>query len=376
MTESFLSGVRVVDLSQYLPGPYAAQLLGDLGAAVVKVEPPEGDPLRRLDVADSDGLPAVYKLLNAGKTVVHLDLKTEAGRDAFGRLIAAADILVESYRPGTLGKLGLGRDRLNALNPRLIHVALSGWGQDGPYRLRAGHDMNYMALGGGLDTSGVPEAPVMAYPPVADHAGALQAVLAVTAALFSRTRTGKGAYLDVSLAESVLGWQSVAMTLTARGRTPSRGVGLLNGGAACYQIYRTADDRFVTLSAIESKFWQAFCTTVGHPDWIARQWEPLPQTDLTGALAALFATRTLADWIARLDPVDCCFEPVHHLAELPTHPHIAARGQVRVSGGPEPMIETLIGLRVDGAPPPERAPVRIAEAEAVLAAWSASPSAP
>ncbi|MBP2298212.1 CaiB/BaiF CoA transferase family protein [Azospirillum picis] len=365
----FLTGLRVVDLGQYLPGPHAAQLLGDLGAEVVKVEPPDGDPLRRLGPVDSDGTTAAYKLLNAGKTVIRLDLKAEGGRAALEALLARADALVESYRPGVMDKLGLGRERLRALNPRLVHASLSGWGYDGPYATRAGHDLNYMAVGGGLDASGLPDRPVISYLPVADFASAQQAALAVTAALLGRERTGEGCFLDLSIMESVLGWQGLTLTAAARGSQPGRGEALLSGGAACYRIYRTKDGRFATLSALEAKFWRSFCEAVGRPDWITRQSDPLPQSDLTADLDRLFATRTLAGWKELLDPVDCCFEALPELAEVPGHPHIAARGQVRVSSGPEPLVETLMGLRVDGGPPPSRSPLRESDAGAVLAGW-------
>ncbi|HYD30116.1 MAG TPA: CaiB/BaiF CoA-transferase family protein, partial [Azospirillaceae bacterium] len=249
-------------------------------------------------------------------------------------------------------------------------VALSGYGQDGPYRLRAGHDLTYMALGGALIANGPAVAPTMPFPPVSDHASALQAVLAVCAALFGRERTGKGAYLDVSMMESVLGWQGVSVTYGVRGADAERGKTLLTGGAAFYNVYRTADGRFAALGPIEEKFWRAFCTAVDRPDWIARQDEPLPQTVLIGEVAALFASKTLGDWQAILEPADCCFEPLPTFAELPTHPHVAARGQVRaVPGANPPLVETLLGLRVDGGPPPDRAPLRQMAADAVLAEW-------
>lgn len=370
MPLAFLAGVRVIDLGQYLPGPYAAQILADLGAEVVKVEPPEGDPLRRLGPADSDGTTAAYKLLTAGKSVVRLDLKSDGGRASFEALVARADALVESYRPGVLAKLGLGPERLRALNPRLVHASLSGWGCTGPYARRAGHDMNYMAIGGGLVASGSEERPVFAFPPVADFASAQQTALAVCGALLGRQRSGTGAFLDLSIMETVLGWQGLNLTAAARGDLPARGQGLLSGGAAFYAVYPTRDGRFVTLSAIESKFWRSFCEAVGRPDWIARQGEPLPQRALTAELAELFAGRTLEEWQAVLDPADCCFEAVPEIAEVPAHPHIAARGQVVTHPGPEPLVESLLSLRVDGGPPPARRPLVEIDAEAALAAWS------
>ncbi|NNG05456.1 MAG: CoA transferase, partial [Inquilinus sp.] len=150
----FLEGIRVLDIGQYLPGPYAAQILADLGAEVIKVEPPSGDPMRRMAPLDDNGVSLDYGAVNAGKTVITIDLKSEAGRDAFAGLLGGADVLIESFRPDVLDRLEFTRERIEALNPALIHVSLSGWGQTGPYRDRAGHDINYMALGGGLNASG------------------------------------------------------------------------------------------------------------------------------------------------------------------------------------------------------------------------------
>jgi alpha-methylacyl-CoA racemase len=362
----FLDGLRVLDLSQFLPGPYAAQILADLGAEVVKIEPPGGDPMRALGEVDADGLPPAYKLVNAGKTVVRLDLKNEAGRTAFTRLVGCADALVESFRPGALERLGFGPARLQAINPRLVHVALSGWGQSGPYRLRAGHDINYMALGGGLTASGTAERPVPAYPPAADYASGMMAALAAVSGLFRRKATGEGCFLDVSLMETVLGWQAPALTAASRGHSLARGAEMLNGGTAYYQIYRTGDGRFVAMGAVEHKFWTNFCNAVDRSDWIPRQYEPLPQHALIAEVASLFASRPLADWRARLDPVDCCFEAVYELNEVSAHPHVAERGQVVQQDG---MAEVLLGLWLNGDLQRPRQPVQEAGIETVLKGW-------
>jgi alpha-methylacyl-CoA racemase len=369
LADLMLEGIRVLDLSQYLPGPYAGQMLADLGADVVKVEPPTGDPMRRLGGVDSDGLAPAYKLVNAGKTIVHLDLKGQEDRAAFEQLVERADVLVESFRPGTLDKLGFPRARLEEINPGLVHVALSGWGQGGPYRLRAGHDLNYMALGGGLAASGTGGTPVMSYPPVADHSAAIQAVAAVSAALFRRVRTGRGAYLDISLMETVLGWQSWPLTMARRGAPPRPGQDMLTGGAAYNRIYRTADGRFISLGSIEEKFWATFCATIGKPEWTARQSEPLPQTALIAEVAETLAAHSLKHWQEVFAGVDCCLEAVVELADVPDHPHIAARGQVKISGDGEPLVETLLGLRVDGAPPRERSPLVHGDAASTLDRW-------
>ncbi len=279
-----LEGVRVLDLSQYLPGPFATRMLADLGAEVVKVEPPAGDPLRHIDPHGKPGSSPFYDLINAGKTVVVLDLKAPAENAAFADLVSRADVLLESYRPGVLHRLGFGEERLKALNPRLIHCALSGFGQTGPDRLTSGHDLGYEAMTGNLSACGTAERPVIPYPPMADHAGAMQAVTLILAALLARGRSGKGCFLDVSLMESLLLWQAPALTVAQ-----PLGAGVINGGVAFYQIYRTADGRFISLSPIEPKFWTNFCNAVGRPAWIARQHEPVPQTALIADVAALIA---------------------------------------------------------------------------------------
>jgi crotonobetainyl-CoA:carnitine CoA-transferase CaiB-like acyl-CoA transferase len=368
----FLAGIRVIDLGQYIPGPYAAHLLAGLGAAVVKIEPPGGEPMRHLGPRDKDGLPAAYKLVNAGKTIVELDLKSAPGRAAFEALAAAADVLMESYRPGVLDRLGLGRARMEAINPRLVHTALSGWGQTGPNRLRAGHDINYMAFGGGLVASGPSERPSFGWPPVADYTGAIQAAATTLAALVARGRTGKGAFVDVSLAESVLPWQSTSITLALRsGLEPARAEGAINGGAACYNIYRTADGRFVTLGDLEAKFWANFCNALGRPDWIARQWERLPQQALIAEVAALFAGQPLAYWERLLASVDSCFEPARGFGELPDNPHITARGLLHreQDGAAEPLLQILYPAWIDGAPPEPLPLPRFIEEEEAIAAW-------
>ena len=362
-----LDGFRVVDLSQYLPGPFAGQILADLGAEVAKVEPPGGDPMRGIGPPDPDGVSAYYKLVNAGKRVLRIDLKAEAGRATFADLISRSDVLLESYRPGMLARLGFDRSALTALNPRLVHCALSGYGQTGPKADLGGHDLNYLAWGGGLVTSGSEARPMIAHPPVADHAGALQAVVAILAALLRRTRCGEGAYLDVSLAEAVLAWQGGQLTAALRGRPMTRGRDLLNGGAACYRIYETADGRFVTLGALEPKFWAAFCDAARRPDWIARQAEPLPQDSLIAEVAALFEARPLAEWQATLGAVDCCWQPVLEAEELLSDPQAGARGLLRRSGD---LVEVLFPALIDGQAPPRRRPLEEVTAEIVLEAWA------
>ena len=368
--QGYLTGMKVLDLSQYLPGPFAAQILADLGAEVVKVEPPAGDPMRGFIFVDEDGVSPFYKQVNAGKSVIRLDLKTATDRSLFERLVEQADILLESFRPGVMERLGFSRERLAQCNPRLIHCALSGFGQTGPYRLRGGHDLTYVALTGGLSATGTEAQPVITFPPLADHAGAQQAVITILGALVRRGVSGKGSFIDVSLFETALSWQSVGLTTAARHPALiERGNGLLTGGAAYYHIYRTADDRFMALGAIEAKFWSAFCEAVDRPDWIGRQLEALPQKTLIADLQNLFTSRTFQEWRELAGQVDCCLEPVLAHLEVGDHPQVRERGLVHI--GADRLAEVLFPAWIDGRPPVRRGPLAELPADQVLRAWEA-----
>lgn len=323
MTNKLLRNIRVLDLSQYIPGPFATRQLADLGADVIKVEPPQGDPMRFFgyDPADSEAVSPVYQHLNRGKRVLKIDLKVAEGKAALEGLLADADVLLESFRPGVLARLGFDRDRLKTLNPGLVHCALSGFGQTGVYRDRGGHDLTYCAVAGALSSTDERHVPAITFPPLADHTGAMQAVNCILAALLSKASgaSSHGAFLDISLCESALSWQYLQL-LAAGDMEP-----LLTGGSASYNVYTTADQRFVVFAGLESKFWQAFCNAVGRPDWLARQHEPLPQTSLLAEVKALFTEKELAYWLDLLSDVDCCFEPVPLLAEVAQHPQLLQR---------------------------------------------------
>lgn len=371
MLNTFLSGIKLIDLSQYLPGPFAASILGDLGADVLKVEPPEGDPARRMPPLDPDGVAGMYKLLNCNKRTVRVDLKAEAGKRQLTELLALADVLLESYRPGVLDRLGFTRRRLEEINPRLVHCALSGFGQTGPLKHAPGHDLNYLALCGGLDMSGTAATPVITFPPVADHASGQLAALTTVGALFRRAATGQGCFIDVSIAETVLAWQTWPLAAASYpGQAVSRGAGLINGGTAYYRIYRTNDNRFVTLGAIEPKFWANFCVAVERPDWVDRQAEPAPQSDLIAEVERLFAAQPLRYWEEKLGKVECCFQGVLKVAELPGHPHIQARKLMTVhQEGGRQVQEALFPAWIDGHPPAVRKPWREAGFEEALGSW-------
>jgi alpha-methylacyl-CoA racemase len=323
-----LDDVRVIDLSQYIPGPLATRQLADLGAEVIKIEPPGGDPMRRFMHRESTEPAPVYQHLNRGKRVCELDLKSSGGREALSSLIVDADVLLESFRPGALARLGFAREQLERLNPQLIHCALSGYGQTGPYAQRAGHDINYCALSSQSIVSGIADKPVIAYPPIADHASALQAAVSILAALHARAKQQTGIYLDISITESILAWQYLPI-LT---RADQRAAHMLNGGAACYNLYQCADGKFISLGAIEDKFWRNFCRALEQPGWIDRQFEPMPQQSLIADVAGVFAQQPQAHWCARLDQVDCCFEKLFTGQNLADQAQFRSRRAVSAAG--------------------------------------------
>lgn len=368
MIADCLAGLKVLDLSMYIPGPLATLWLSDLGAEVVKVESPAGDPMRTMGPVDDDGTTAFYKLANANKTVVTLDLKAEEGKRALAGLVARADVLLEGFRPGVMDRLGFGIKRLHEINPRLVHCALSGYGGTGPFATRAGHDVTYLAVTGLLAASGPAERPVMTFPPLADHAGAMLAVNAILAALLKRATSGKGTSIDISLAEAALSWMGGVLTMAHRWGDPRREHDLINGGAAFYRVYKTRDGRFAAIAALEEKFWRAFCAAVERPDWVARQAEPLPQSGLIREMEALFASRTLAEWTTLLEPFDCTFEPVLEPHEVARHPHHVERGFTHVSE--QGLVEVVLPVLMEGERPRRRRPLAERAAGDVLSAWT------
>ncbi|MBK8452968.1 MAG: CoA transferase [Thiofilum sp.] len=313
----FLQGIRVLDLSQYIPGPFATRQLALWGADVIKIEPPQGDPMRFFMNAESTKSSPIYHYLNQNKRIIRLDLKKDSGRQVLLNLLTDADVLLESFRPGVMARLGFGRSVLEDINPHLVHCALSGFGQTGPYWDRAGHDLTYCAVGGQLSlpkSATAEQKPEIVFPPLADHAGAMQATQAILAALVARGRTGKGAFLDISLAEAALAWQYLKLA-DQQGTIYQ----WLSGQAACYNLYQTQDQRWLAVAPLETKFWQAFCEAVAHKEWIARQFEPLPQTDLIHTIQQVIASKPLLYWTAIFSEVDCCVEPVPELDEVLGH---------------------------------------------------------
>jgi crotonobetainyl-CoA:carnitine CoA-transferase CaiB-like acyl-CoA transferase len=308
-TAPALSGLRVLDLTRHIPGPYCTLLLADLGADVVKVEaPPLGDPVRLVPPAAGD-TSAAYAALNRGKRSIVIDFGTSDGVEFVRRLAAASDVLVEGFRPGVLSRRGLGPETLTAANPRLVYCSLSGWGQRGPLAGRAGHDVNYAGRGGLLDLCRDDDGDVVVPgAQVADMTGGLLAATAILAALVERQRTGRGRHLDVSLLSSIVSLCTVPTTRVLAGGPRRHELG---GDFACYSVYRCRDGRELSVGALEPKFWENLCAALGLPDLVASHWQPGEENARAKSrLAAVFATRDRDDWVRDLADLDGCVEPV------------------------------------------------------------------
>ena len=319
-----LEGVRILDLSRLLPGGFCSLLLADAGADVIKVEDTGmGDyvrwspPYHGTDEQQGLGTrSALYLALNRGKRSIRLDLKSEGGREALLKLAEDADVVLESFRPGVLDRLGCGYEALRARNPRIVYCAITGYGQTGPNTTRAGHDTNYLALGGLLGLTGQADGPpVPAAGQIADlGGGALMGLFGILAALLERERSGEGQFVDVSMTDGAQSWLAmVAGAFLAGGRVPRRGEEMLNGGVACYVPYECADG-WVSVGALEPKFWQAFCAGVERPDLLEHQFTK-PGSEGHAQIAEVFRAKTKAEWAAFNDEHDCCIEPVLDLDE-------------------------------------------------------------
>lgn len=327
MSPSLLAGIRVLDLSPLLPGPYATLLLADLGAEVIKVEPRIGDLARQVPPLAGHRSP-FFLSLNRNKRSLGVNLRQPRGRALFLDLARHADVVVESFRPGRAAQMGIGPDDLRAVNARLVYCSISGFGQTGPDARRAGHDLTYAARGGLLDISGAaggpPSIPAL---PVADLAAATHAAFGICAALVARDRTGEGQVLDVSMLESLLGWMRPILAAHQVGFAAERGRLPLAGRYPFYAVYPAADGGYIALGIIEPVFWRAFCLAAGRPDWARLQFaEGEARERLATGLAELFAGRSRAEWAAFFRAHDLPAEVVVGVDAVLADPQLAARG--------------------------------------------------
>ncbi|MFP4476934.1 MAG: CaiB/BaiF CoA transferase family protein [Desulfatibacillaceae bacterium] len=315
-----LAGIKVIDLSRLLPGPYCSMILADHGARVIAVED-------KRFMADGLFLSTVYR----NKEHMSLDLKTEEGKKVFFELIQDADVVMEGFRPGVAKRLGVDYESLSGINPRIVYCAITGYGQDGPFVDKAGHDVNYLSYAGVLDQIGYPDRPP-AIPGVqiADIAGGgMNGALGIMMALFARERTGKGQYVDISMTDCMVGLLPVSLFMyQLLGMKPERAQTMLSHRYACYSTYKTRDGRDISIGAVENRFWKVLCEHLGKPEYTALQYDEGKREEIHEWLAGEIAQKTMAEWEEELGGLDVCFGPVLNLEETLEHPLFREREMV------------------------------------------------
>ena len=326
-----LSGVSILDLTRLLPGGYATLLLADLGADVLKIEEPgKGDYIRWTPPIVGE-FSASHIALNRNKRSMTLNLKTDEGRDIFSELAARADVVIESFRPGVMDRLGVGWDALRARNERLVYCAISGYGQTGPRSQVAGHDVNYIGYAGVLGINGEEgRRPVIPGVQIGDLAGGgMAAAIAILAALHKRTATGAGDFCDISMADGALSWLTIhAAEFAASGNDPQREAMHLSGKYPCYRVYPAADG-YLSVGALEPQFWSALCAAIERPDLVSDAFAMGDRrNEVIAELEALFATRSRAEWMERFEGLDVCVGPVNSFSETFSDEQFAARDMV------------------------------------------------
>ncbi|MFU8804867.1 MAG: CaiB/BaiF CoA transferase family protein [Bradymonadaceae bacterium] len=315
----YLSGLKVLDLSRLLPGPFCTLLLADMGAEVIKVEDPRGGDYARYYPPHVGDVGAFFGALNRNKRSITLNLKHERGVELLGRLAKSADVVIESFRPGVMDRLGVGYEALKARNPALVYCAISGYGADGTMQDRAGHDLNYMARCGLLDLNGRPDQkPVVAGFQLADIAGgALYAALGIVSALYRREQTGTGGFLDISMTEGALSFALPSLATLGVGQAVVRGEGMLGGGIPSYDVYETADGRYLSVAPLEPKFWTAFVEVIGMPGLVADGLATGEAGELAKQkVAEILRQKSLVEWVEIFGAVDVCVEPVSTIEEV------------------------------------------------------------
>jgi alpha-methylacyl-CoA racemase len=346
MTQSIdkpLSGIRILDLTRLLPGPVATMHLADMGAEVIKIEDPGvGDYARSIGHVRNE-VSQIFIAVNRGKQSVRLDLKDAGQRNEFLGMVDDADVVVESFRPGVMDKLGIGWNVLKQRNPKLVMCAISGYGQDGLFAHLAGHDINYIGYAGMLEqnvgSDGVPALPNLQ---IGDLLGGAQsAVQGILAALLGVKMGGEGRFVDVSMADAVFAHNIMPVVAVNNfGRPAAPGRDLLTGGVPCYNVYRTKNGRFMAVGALELKFWEACCEVLERPDLKAKHWSAGQQIGGTEAMAVkaeldtIFGRRTLEEWIEKFADTDCCVTPILRADEAVTHPLFKGRCMVERKNHP------------------------------------------
>ncbi len=317
-----LTGIRILDLSRLLPGPFASQFFADLGAEVIKVElPGTGDYARSLP--PELGLNGMFEMVNRGKKSLGLDFRTPRGREILLELVKTADVVFESFRPGAVARWRIAYDDLRAIQPGLVYCSLSGYGQDGPYRDRAGHDLNYISIGGALS----PEAPALPNLPLADLSGSMLAAVSILSALVGRQKTGQGAYLDVSLLDGMIALSSPLIGGSYFHAQRTGGIPApVTAGTAFYTTYAAADGQHLAFAPMESHFWERFCQRARRMDLLPRQFDP----DLEAELTRFFLQKPRAEWLELFSGADACIEPVNSFEQMLHDPQVRSRGHIQL----------------------------------------------
>lgn len=326
-----LEGIKVLDLSRYLPGPFCTQLLADFGAEVIKVEDPRGGDLGRSVLPLIKGESARFYTVNRNKKSITLDLKQDAGQDIFRKLVTSADVVIDQFRPGVMKKMGLDYDNLKLINPGIIYCAITGYGLSGPLRDAAGHDLNYLSLSAITGLTGTYKGmPAMSGAQIADiSGGTLYAVIAILLALASREKTGQGQLCDVAMMDCSISLLAYSLGEWAGwGKLPEMGNDVLTGGYAFYNIYKTKDNKYVSLGAVEDKFWAEFCEKIDRREYIKLQWDKTLQQDMQADVRSIMLTKTRDEWTQFFTDCDICFTPVLTMEEMCVHPQVTAREMI------------------------------------------------
>ena len=333
-----LSGTTVIDLSRLLPGPYCSMILADHGARVIAIE-----DKRFL----ADGL--FLNIINRNKEHMTLNLKTAEGKEIFFRLLKDADVVLEGFRPGVVDRLGVDYETVRQVNPRIVYCSITGYGQNGPYRDRVGHDVNYLSFAGVLNLIGEPDRPPsIPGVQIADIAGGgMNAAIGILLALMAREKTGQGQYIDISMTDGMVGLLPTALFFSQlTGQEPRRADGILSHRYACYNTYETADGQFLSIGAVENRFWKKLCEVLKVPDYAALQYDDQRRREILDFMRATFRKKTLDEWEATLGDLDICWGRVQSLSEVLDDPLFREREMVVEINGPDGKKTKTLGVPV------------------------------
>jgi crotonobetainyl-CoA:carnitine CoA-transferase CaiB-like acyl-CoA transferase len=327
-----LDGLKVLDLTRHPPGGFCTLILADYGAEVLKVEDPEGGDYTRWSEPKAKKLSSSFLALNRNKKSLKLNLKEEKGKKIFLKLVRDYQVVVEGFRPGVTKRLGIDYESVREINPSIIYCSITGFGQNGPYVKKVGHDINVMGIGGLLEITGEKEGPpIIPGVQVADLNGALMAAIGILMSFIHMTKTGRGNYIDISMLDGVIFWLAMVVSRFAiEKKIPEREGMMLNGKYLCYRIYRTKDNKFITIGAIEKKFWSNFCKAIGRNDLVEHQFTDITQEkDLLEDVERIFLAKTQEEWLNYFDNFEICHGPVKNLHEMFNDPQVLFRNMIQ-----------------------------------------------